>query len=936
MKRVFFFFCLSLVILLPLCAGAADSPARPDINIPASIAVENKNDITLYTLTELLGDPFKEVAGKAASEGPASYSGLLIGILGVLNILSMIYVGASMVYLWAVFAATTAHNGEKLGGGVYDSLWVPLRQAGAFVLTVPVLKGLSVMQMLLIACISISINFANTIWNAASKYMVEHGNVGIIETAVAPMDESVYRALPLMFRDAVIQQIDLSLVENGKDPFPMKGNKEDSVSFWPVDFSGSLNDDVLSRKDDGKLMFFADRQRGEARIQVRTTTNMLPDNIGTVFVNYPPGEKTGKDTYAFDLKRKIAGIKLGYLARIYGDIYAASTVYLQSRASSNGDSGCAFAENGTCKPASAAKEAISNAMNKVVANIDAMTKEVNDAISASVNSQSKKKIEESISKSLDMEDGKSKYGWATAGVFNFSLALLQKEFNESVASSISSTPFSSLTSESDIFMKNMRKVLKDRNKISALERADEYFNSIALKNEKYSESFLQSSYDKNGKTDEGLGLVQSLIIKQFAGDAARNQTTYSGILGVVLSELGAHDPIVVMQNFGSKVFDAMADNWGAITLGSVASGMALGVPFTILSVFLIIMLGAFFCYIVPVIPFIFWLMALVSWLFMVIEAMVAAPFWVCTHVMPEGRGFVGDHARKGYMLLLELISRPPLLVVGAVFAVAMCQVIGWMLNRLLAYWFGNLAANFLSINFFGDIMYTILVLSLVYYVYYMVFTKGVIYMPEAALKWCGAGSGMGLQGNEQTMRHILGAGGALSVGTSAGMLASTGTVVVRGAGKGLSHVPHKLKEKLKGKLNEKITEENGDVGAAPVTKKPVVQISERSVDDGSTAAPIASTRPPTKPVSFAERVRTLLKKKGKGTAAAAAVAAAKASGTVPEQVVKETVNEVATEPETPRTELSERLTAGMTGKSPDILNGKSGQVLDSLTGKIRK
>ena len=374
MKKAFFLLCLSLVVLLPLYAGAADAPARPDINIPASIAVENKNDITLYTLTELLGDPFKEIAGKAASEGTASYSGLLIGILGVLNILSMIYVGASVAYLWAIFAATTAHNGEKLGGGVYDSLWIPLRQAGAFVLTVPVLKGLSVMQILLIACISISINFANTIWNAASKYMAEHANVGIIETAAPAMDESVYRALPMMFRDAVIQQIDLSLVEDGKDPFPMKGDTEEGIAFWPVDFSGALNNDVLSRKDDGKLMFFVDTQRGEARIQLRRTTNMLPDNIGAVFVNYPPGEKKEKSTYSFDLKRKIAGIKLSYLSQIYGDMYQAATVYLQSRASSSGDSGCAFAQNGTCQPASVAKTAITDAMKKVVVNINAMTR----------------------------------------------------------------------------------------------------------------------------------------------------------------------------------------------------------------------------------------------------------------------------------------------------------------------------------------------------------------------------------------------------------------------------------------------------------------------------------------------------------------------------------------------------------------------------------
>lgn len=850
MKRLLIAFFLIAVFSCPRYTSAADA-AHPDIDIPSSIEVIKKDDLTLQTLVELFGEPFKEIAGTPSNTSvlKSQYANLFIGILGVLNFLSMIYVGASAVYLWVIFAATTAHDGERLGSGVYNSLWVPLRQAGAFGLTVPISHGLSVMQILIIACVSMSINFANTIWDTASKYMLDHANLGLIETSVPVSSETLYRALPMMFRDAVLQQIDLSIINDKNDIFPSKANKDDDkgVAYWPTNFMAvkknkPLNiDNLPTESSDGKLMFFLDRQQGLAKLRIRTTTNMNPNDVGTIYISYPTGTNK-KESFSYDLKEKIANIEINYFSALYGEVYKAAKVYLNSRASSGSDSGCGIAVNNQCLPATEAEKAIENLMEFASQLTTQMNKDISEKVKQSFDKKNKEVLKNIVSKSLDLQNGESQSGWATAGLFNLSLSVLQSEFNNSVNSTITSTPGDVISKSNTNVLKNFKKILKDTNKVTALERASEYFNAVAVKTDDYSASFLQNTYNEDGQVDGGLGTIQKTIVTSFAGENIQQQATYSGILGIVLNELGKYDPIVVMGNFGSKIFDAMTHP--TFWAGSVLSGATIGTTFTVMAIVLLLSISCFFCYVVPIIPFIFWMYALVSWMFMVIESLVAAPFWVCTHVMPEGDGIVGDRARKGYLLLLELISRPALLVVGAVFAVAMCQIIGWMIQQLLSYWFGNLATNFISISFFGDMVYTILILSLVYYIYYTVFTKGILYMPEKALAWCGAGSGMGLQNSEDTLKSTLVAGGALSVGGTA-MIAGnvTGKAVQRlhalknrGLGSGKKGLGNKVDEG-KGVITEGTAIPESSSGDAPVMKKPVAQISKKTSSASSGKKP---------------------------------------------------------------------------------------------------
>jgi len=87
-------------------------------------------------------------------------------------------------------------------------------------------------------------------------------------------------------------------------------------------------------------------------------------------------------------------------------------------------------------------------------------------------------------------------------------------------------------------------------------------------------------------------------------------------------------------------------------------------------------LGFFLAYYLPSIPYILWICAVVSWLVVVVESLVAAPLWVAAHALPEGEGLAGERAKQGYMLFLGILIRPMLMVAGLVAALALIKTVG--------------------------------------------------------------------------------------------------------------------------------------------------------------------------------------------------------------------------------------------------------------------
>ena len=167
-------------------------------------------------------------------------------------------------------------------------------------------------------------------------------------------------------------------------------------------------------------------------------------------------------------------------------------------------------------------------------------------------------------------------------------------------------------------------------------------------------------------------------------------------------------------------------------------------------------LGIACCYVLPLLPIIYWARATLSWAVLVIETMLGAPFWAAAHVLPEGVGFAGQHARTGYLMLLDVFIRPVLLVCGAVVSMLVLQVWGSIQAEILGMWATatNQGAGYwlLGILFTSGAM--------IYVTYESVkwlYVQAVGVFPEKVIRWCGGqASETGVQGASQQMQTFAG------------------------------------------------------------------------------------------------------------------------------------------------------------------------------------
>lgn len=824
---------LALAMAAPCRALSGDEGV--EIPMPTGYQIEKSGDLSNAILARLFGTAWGQITGQAgdpimdamnsimgetmglrlngSDPPPASlgrFSGLIVSILGVVNVAAMAFVATAIIYMWGIFAVTTAHEGNKLGGSMYNSLWVPVRHACSFSLTVPVLNGLSLMQVAIMACVGLSINFANRVWDASGNYIVNHAHVGIIDSSTPMLESEVRQMIPMMFEGAVQQ-----LLEQGANVDP-NNPKENGLlklaDLYALNNSATKSIGVTSMNADtagagpflsslmkgGQLYVVKDHEKGEAYLSLVPNERVPASAFGGVRFDYPKLAESvapkgqGKDAPVYyRLKSSLAEIRIRNTADLWGKVYALAGQYLAS--TSSGGGACAFrGADGQCNPSLDPVKTsayVQRLIHDYTSNVTAQSAGAVKTVIASERSN----LKEAFRKAIDSENGQSKRGWMSAGLFTFTLAALQKRLDDTVMGHtdiIFSERSQNVSRSSQLLPLNAPRFFSTADPVTAswgpeARRALDRMAAFIPQSLMGGESYLAES----GAAGDGSKLSEfgARIMKYFLADGNGLGTAdRGGMLNTTLALLSTYDPIVVMQTFGNRLLDLAPAFFSGGVLLSLVTDSAIGNG----AVIMLMIAGITFAYIVPITPVIFWFKALLSWLYMVVEAMVAAPFWVCAHALPEGTGFAGQHARRGYLMLLDIIIRPCLLVLGAVFAVAIIQASGYMAYILFNEWFVNIAGTFIEIGIMADITFSILLMSIMYYISYTVFTKGVIYLPERVLQWCGGSSGGGLHDEADGTAKILAAGAVFS---SAGKSLGTAGNALQGGALGAKN---RVKEAL--------------------------------------------------------------------------------------------------------------------------------------------
>lgn len=156
------------------------------------------------------------------------------------------------------------------------------------------------------------------------------------------------------------------------------------------------------------------------------------------------------------------------------------------------------------------------------------------------------------------------------------------------------------------------------------------------------------------------------------------------------------DPIIKLQQFGHTALNGLEVAFGASLIVVIAAafipGIGLASALTLVSILMpiIFALGAplvLLAYYLPMIPYIYWTFGSLAWILLLLEAVAIAPMWAAAHVLPEGEGLAGQHAKDGWVLMVSLLLRPVLMVMGFVAAVLvvrfMAALIGTTFQMLI-------------------------------------------------------------------------------------------------------------------------------------------------------------------------------------------------------------------------------------------------------------
>lgn len=87
-------------------------------------------------------------------------------------------------------------------------------------------------------------------------------------------------------------------------------------------------------------------------------------------------------------------------------------------------------------------------------------------------------------------------------------------------------------------------------------------------------------------------------------------------------------------------------------------------------------------YVLPFLPFIYFMFALSGWVKSIFEAIVAMPLWALAHLRIDGEGLPGPGASNGYFLLLEIFLRPTLILVGFIASISVFSAFVNVLNQI--------------------------------------------------------------------------------------------------------------------------------------------------------------------------------------------------------------------------------------------------------------
>jgi len=120
-----------------------------------------------------------------------------------------------------------------------------------------------------------------------------------------------------------------------------------------------------------------------------------------------------------------------------------------------------------------------------------------------------------------------------------------------------------------------------------------------------------------------------------------------------------------MINLGTVLMVPMFMAGGSVTFFGTGFSIPEGVAFVLALPFMALITGGgTLSFVLPLTPFLFWILAVSGYFLLIIEAVIAVNLWAIGHMRMDGEGISGEGGRNGWLMILAILITPVLMVFG--------------------------------------------------------------------------------------------------------------------------------------------------------------------------------------------------------------------------------------------------------------------------------
>lgn len=734
---------LIAVMAFSLIPGMAFAQAAPPASMTPSGLYEtfiegNGDNFTMLLLQQIFGSTIF-----ASAEGGATAPTLFGNIVGYFNAAVLVVGGLMFLNNLATGTLQSAHEGEVMGRN-WSSLWAPLRSIMAIALLIPLpnFGGYNTAQVFTAFIVKNATTFASSVWSLSATNVVS--GVIPVTAPVATLPKGVVSEMFLIELCSVILNDQFSMGGNASRPDRIVKNEVDPE--WSTRPIGEVaNPGALHQ-----ARFSYDRVNAEGDIEESQLcgyyqTPAIPDVINN---------RVSVDDDSFDLGTVLGQNGSDTIRQQFINLHTNVMDGISTRMNAAAQSVYAAYKSGQPVPdiSLTLEQALTTSRDQLTTGYGQIMNTIGTG--SNRNTEVRQMMVDRISTQCEDGEACSGEGWIGAGSWYMLMARLNNEI---------STLF---TAESEV--KSYRTAGGEANNESGWWNRGERNKENALRDEyeaAYDSGVSAFNIAANRMASQGwnidfaaaTNMADSLTGEEVNVDESRAMNQIRNIMMRSIQYFvtpNAPDPMIGIVNFGQSL----------VPIGVIAIAADIVAPGNVLSTIggAIATAGATMAIVLPLMPFVFWVMAVTGYFLLVVEAFIAVNLWALGMLKMDGEGIFGPHSRDGWLMILALMFTPVLMVAGFFVGMIIFRITSMIISMGLTMSLAGLFANANILFVIASVFVISVFMTLIYFTVLERSFSLVAEFPSRVLRWMGARADLDTSGADRVRGAALG-----TIGTTA-------------------------------------------------------------------------------------------------------------------------------------------------------------------------